>query len=70
MQRKYCRTVLNSKNNTYKGFELWLKMSYTNGKPSHEELEAALYEEDSVVAPAVEFSPSSPQTGYEESGSV
>ena len=59
MQRKYCRTVLNSKTNTYKGFELWLNMNYSNGMPSNEELGAILQEEDSIVGPT-EYSPSSP----------
>ena len=56
MQRKYCRCALTSRKNTFKGFEQWLRMNYTDGKPSNEELEAALYEEDSiVVGPAVEY---------------
>lgn len=59
MQRKYCRTVLTSKHNTYKGFQQWLNMNYTTGKPSDEELAAALQEEDSIVGPA-EYSHLSP----------
>eukprot|EP00731_Ephydatia_muelleri_P003050 Em0001g3050a len=57
--RKYCRTVLTSKHNTYKGFQQWLNMNYTTGKPSDEELAAALQEEDSIVGPA-EYSHLSP----------
>ncbi|KAL5475792.1 hypothetical protein EMCRGX_G025648 [Ephydatia muelleri] len=58
-KRKYCRTVLTSKHNTYKGFQQWLNMNYTTGKPSDEELAAALQEEDSIVGPA-EYSHLSP----------
>ena len=48
MQRKYCRTVLTCRVNTYRGFQIWLRMNYPEGKPSLTEI---LAEEDSNLDP-------------------
>ena len=42
IQRKYCRSVLNSKEKTYKGLSVWLK-------PSVFQLQSAMEEEDAYI---------------------
>jgi hypothetical protein len=51
MQRKYCRSVLNSKEKTYKGLNAWLNMNYQDGKPSVFLLQSAMEEDDALLNP-------------------
>ena len=52
MQRKYCRSVLNHKDKMYKGFDVWLRKNYPEGKPTGLQLQSALAEDDAFFLSA------------------
>ena len=57
LQRKYCRITPNSKSNTFKQFQEWLK----DRQPTDEDFETALREEEGLYGGATnELRPSSP----------
>eukprot|EP00731_Ephydatia_muelleri_P016376 Em0009g800a len=57
---KYCRSVLTSQTNTYKGFQTWLKMHFHEGIPSSVEMQTMLAEEDSILYPQLQPARSPP----------
>ena len=63
LQRKYCKTAPNCKDNTYKGFDTWLKESYQGGKPTMVELQGALEEDNYIIDP--QLPPQSPTNATE-----
>ena len=63
LQRKYCRSVLNYKEKMYKGFDVWLRQNYPDGKPSGLQLQSALAEDDALFYPPadpIEYQHNSP----------
>ena len=72
MQRKYCRSVLNSKEKMYKGFDAWLRMNYEDGKPTGVILQSALAEDDALFNPPAspEFQQNSPSYMEMPSGDI
>ncbi|KAL5473701.1 hypothetical protein EMCRGX_G028224 [Ephydatia muelleri] len=63
LQRKYCRSVLNYKEKMHKGFDVWLRQNYPDGKPSGLQLQSALAEDDALFYPPadpIEYQHNSP----------
>eukprot|EP00731_Ephydatia_muelleri_P028789 Em0020g433a len=63
MLRKYCRSVLNYKEKMHKGFDVWLRQNYPDGKPSGLQLQSALAEDDALFYPPadpIEYQHNSP----------
>ena len=66
MQRKYCRSVLNHKDKMYKGFDVWLRKNYPEGKPTGLQLQSALAEDDAFFYPPADLESQQNSPSYTE----